>query len=98
MKLILFKPNRVLNLLKIYTSVFNCAQRQVPLRKILTVIKDIIEVLLEMSVSNLSSVVTIRNVIEERHGIMLIQVVDSIYKSTWANLAWVATSITEVHV
>ena len=67
-------------------------------RKILTVIKYIIEVLFEMSVSDLSSVVTLRNVIEERHGIMLIQVVDYIYKSTWANLAWDATSITEVHV
>ena len=61
-------------------------------------IKDIIEVLFEMSVSDLSSVVTIRNVIEECHGIMLIQVVDSIYKSTRANLAWDKTSITEVHV
>ena len=79
-------------------SVFNCAMSQVPLQKIPTVIKDIGEVLFKKSVSDLPSVATIRNVIEERRAIMLIQAVDSILKSTRVNLAWDATSLKGHHI
>ena len=56
-------------------SVFNCAMSQIPLQKIPTVINDIGVFLFKKSVSDLPSVATIRNVIEERRAIMLIQAV-----------------------